>query len=345
MLAVRSDRAPRRWPRRLLTIPGVILALALVSAALPALVVLAFVVDLLRSAGRRTLASVRLVLFFEAFLLAEVFGLALLALTGLVTLGSPARRAEITWPVQRLYTALLMAATRALFSLRFEIEGDDLAAERGPMIVFIRHASIIDTLIPSAFIANRHEVRLRYVLKRELLVDPCLDVAGHWIPNYFAARDGADSPREIESVRALKSGLGQDDGVLIYPEGTRFTAAKRRKIIERLLRSDPAAAARAEGLKHLLPLRHGGALALLDAAPSCDALFVGHSGLEGFASIADIWAGALVGRTVHIKIWRERAAAIPDTEEARIAWLEARWQRLDDWILSLEAPALEPAHA
>ena len=345
MLAVRSDRSPRRWPRRLLTIPGVILALALVSAALPALVVLALVVDLCRANGRRTLASVRLVLFLEAFLLAEVFGLAILGATALVTLGSPARRAEITWPVQRLYTSILMAATRTLFSLRFEVEGDDLAAEGGPMLVFIRHASIIDTLIPSTFVANRHEVRLRYVLKRELLVDPCLDVAGHFLPNYFAARDGVDTPGEIEAVRALKSGLGPADGVLIYPEGTRFTARKRRKIIERLLRTDPAAAARAEALGHLLPVRHGGALALLDAAPSCDVIFIGHTGLEGFASITDIWAGALVGRTLRIKIWRERAATIPDTEEARLAWLHARWQRLDDWITTLETPALEPAHA
>ncbi|MFT3775707.1 MAG: 1-acyl-sn-glycerol-3-phosphate acyltransferase [Minicystis sp.] len=287
----------------------------------------------------------RLVLFLEAFLAAEVFGLALLAVTGLVTIGSPARRAEITWPVQRLYTSVLMAATRALFSLRFEVEGEAHAAEGGPMLVFIRHASIIDTLLPSSFIANRYKIRLRYVLKRELLLDPCLDVAGHWLPNCFVARDGADTPREIEAVRALKADLGAADGVLVYPEGTRFSAGKRRKIIERLLRSDPESAARAERLKHLLPLRTGGALALLGAAPACDVIFVAHTGLEGFASIADIWAGALVGRTVRIKLWRERAAAIPDGDEARLAWLHDRWQQLDDWIAEGEPAPLEPAYA
>jgi hypothetical protein len=58
-------------------------------------------------------------------------------------------------------------------------------------------------------------------------------------------------------------------------------------------------------------VRRGGALALISAAPACDVLFVGHAGLEGFASVADVWSGALVGRTIRLKFWRERAASIP----------------------------------
>jgi hypothetical protein len=92
-------------------------------------------------------------------------------------------------------------------------------------------------------------------------------------------------------------------------------------------------------------VRPGGALALLSAAPSCDVLFVGHSGLEGFASIADIWAGALVRQTVRVKFWRERAATIPEGREAQLAWLDARWQRLDDWLASLAPAPLVEAYA
>jgi 1-acyl-sn-glycerol-3-phosphate acyltransferase len=326
----------RRWRRRLLTIPAIVLALGLVTGTLPALVLFALIFDLVRPVGRRTFVSIRLVVFLEVFLLAEVLGLAVLGFVWLATLGSPARREANTWTVQRLYTGALFSAVKALFALRIAAEGAELAAEGGPVVVMVRHASVVDVLIPAVFIANRHRIELRYVLKRELLFDPCLDVAGHFLPNHFVARDGADSQREIDAVRALKAGIGAQSGVLIYPEGTRFTEGKRAKALARL-RDDPAALARAERLRHVLPVRPGGPLALLEAAPACDVLFVGHHGLEGASSIADIGSGALVGGTVRLKFWREDAASIPDGRDARLAWLAARWERLDDWIASVAA--------
>jgi 1-acyl-sn-glycerol-3-phosphate acyltransferase len=326
-----ADTFLRRLRRRAVSIPGVVLALAVTTAMLPVLAVLAAILDLARPAGRRTFASVRLVLFLEAFLLAEVVGLALLGLVWLSAPVSAARREALTWPVQRFYTRAQLASVKALFALRFEVEGAEHAAAGGPMLVLVRHASIIDALLPSIFIANRHRIHLRYVLKRELLVDPCLDVAGHFLPNAFVARDGADSAREIEAVRALKAGIDARSGVLLYPEGTRFSARKRDRLLDRL-RDDPPALSRARALRHVLPVRPGGALALLDAAPACDVVFLGHAGLEGFASVADIWAGALVGATVRLKLWREPADTIPATAEARRAWLDACWQRLDDWL-------------
>jgi 1-acyl-sn-glycerol-3-phosphate acyltransferase len=325
------EPAARRFGRRLVTIPAVFLALGFVTFSLPALVLLALIIDLARPIGRRTLVSVRLVLFLEAFLMAEAFGLGLLGLTWLLTLGSSSRREALSWPAQRLYTGMQMASAKALFALRFETEDAELAAKGGPVLVMVRHASIVDVLIPAVFIANRHRLELRYVLKRELLVDPCLDVAGHFLPNHFVARDGADSQREIDAVRALKAGIGERSGVLIYPEGTRFTEGKRKKALSRLSH-DPAALARAERLRNVIPVRPGGPLALLEAEPRCDVLFVGHHGLEGSATIADIWSGALVKKTVRLKFWREPGASIPADRDAQIAWLTARWQRLDDWL-------------
>ena len=64
-------------------------------------------------------------------------------------------------------------------------EGDLCSVAGGPLIVFIRHSSTIDTLIPTELITRRHGLKLRFVMKTELLADPCLDVAGHWVPNYF----------------------------------------------------------------------------------------------------------------------------------------------------------------
>lgn len=331
-----------RLRRRALTVSGITLALGLVTALLPALLALALVVDLLRPMGRRTFASVRLVLMLESYLFTEVFGLCSLAFCWLTTLGSPGRRATRTFAVQRLYTGMHFAAVRRLFALRLVVEGGELARPAGPVVVLVRHASIIDTLLPAALIANRHGTELRYVVKRELLVDPCIDVAGHWLPTVFVARDGADSHRAIEAVRSLKKGLPDNGGVLLYPEGTRFTQGKRRRAIERLA-DDPIARAQAERLRHLLPLRMGGVQALLDADPPCDVLFVGHAGLEGFSFIRDIWAGELLGRTIRVKLWRESAATVPTDRDARLAWLADRWQRLDDWLA--EVATAEPGRS
>jgi 1-acyl-sn-glycerol-3-phosphate acyltransferase len=323
----------RRYARRAITIPAVVLSLIAILAALPVLLPLAFLVDLARSAGRRSFVSARLVLFGVCFLATEVLGLGLLLGVWFSSLGRPRLRAERTWPVQRWYTAMHYVALRSLFRLRFEVDGDE-AATPGPLLVLVRHASIIDSLVPAVFIANVHRMRLRYVLKRELLVDPCLDLAGHWLPNRFVARDGADTAREVEAVRALKSGLAPDEGVLLYPEGTRFTPEKRRRVLERL---DGVARERAERLQHLLPIRPGGALALLDVPPACDVLFIGHHGLEGFAHVADVMRGALVGRTVRLRFWRVRASSIPAGADARLAWLAEEWQRMDDWLSAEEA--------
>ena len=89
---------------------------------------------------------------------------------------------------------------------------------------------------------------------------------------------------------------------------------------------------RALKLRHTLPPRPGGTLALLEAAPGCDVLFLVHRGLEGLVSLRDIWRGGLVGLTLEVALWREPAASLPTTPEARREWLWARWQRLDDWL-------------
>ncbi len=312
------------------------MALITILLALPLLLPIALVADLVRAAGRRSLVSVRLLLFGVCFLITEVIGLVLLFFVWLSTPWRPGLRAARTWPVQRWYTAMHFRALRGIFRLRFEVDGEE-AATPGPLLVLVRHASIIDSLVPAVFLANVHHLRLRYVLKRELLLDPCLDLAGHWLPNRFVARDGADTRREVDAVRSLKSGLEADEGVSLYPEGTRFTPGKRLRVVEKLT---GVARARAEQLQHLLPIRPGGVLALLDAPPACDVLFVGHHGLEGFAHVADILRGELVGQTVRLRFWRVPAKSIPAQAGARLDWLAHEWQCMDDWLSAQDAANL-----
>jgi 1-acyl-sn-glycerol-3-phosphate acyltransferase len=319
--------------RRLRTIPPLVLGLLLVTALLPALLVVGMAIDLGRWAVSRVPpTATRLALFLWVYLAAEVAGLAGLA-AAWVASGGGRRDAwlrDLTWRLQETWAASLFGAVRALFGIRIEMMGGEEAAP-GPVIVLVRHASIVDNLLPANLIARPHGIRLRYVLKRELLADPCLDVAGRRLPNYFVRR-GTGEARELERVRALAHGLGTDEGVLIYPEGTRFTPERRARAIVRIAERDPQLAARAERLRHLLPPRLGGIGALLDGAPAADVVLVAHHGLDGLRLVSDVWRGGLVGLVVRVRMTRVPRAAVPVAGPDRTAWLYDLWQEVDDWL-------------
>lgn len=207
----------------------------------PLWVLLALIGDVALGRWRR-LAATRVALLFPVSLAIECVGLMLLGLVFLTTLGSPSRRATATWHVQQVYTRAHLLVVAHAFALRFEVQGDALV-KPGPLLVFIRHASLLDVLLPGAFLAAKHGLRLRYVLKRELFLEPCLDVAGHWLPNHFVARDGVDTARELDAISALAKHLKPSDGVLLYPEGTFFSPSKRERAITRGNASDRTACA------------------------------------------------------------------------------------------------------
>lgn len=321
--------------RRLVSVPRIFLALALASALLPALLLVAACID-----ARRALrpgpppAVLRLVALAWFFLLMEVAGVLWLGAVWLgAGLGGPGRRRrmlEWTALVQRIWVGALFHAARVLFSLTWEIAGDRDASP-GPVLVFIRHASLADVLLPTVFLTARHGLRLRFVLKRELLADPCLDIAGNRLPNCFVGRGGQDSEAEIAGVCALARGLSARDGVLIYPEGTRFTPTRRARALDRLRQERPDLHARAQGFAHVLPPRLGGPLALLDSAPHADVVFFAHQGLEGAALLGDIWRGGLLGRRLRMRLWRVPRARIPAEHEARVQWLYEQWQAVEDF--------------
>jgi 1-acyl-sn-glycerol-3-phosphate acyltransferase len=118
----------------------------------------------------------------------------------------------------------------------------------------MRHVSTADTLLPVLLFSRRHGVRLRYVMKRELLWDPCLDVVGQRVPSAFVRRDSGQPEREVALVVELGRGLGPRSGVLVYPEGTRFTAEKRLRALERIAASNQSyLLERAGALEQVLP--------------------------------------------------------------------------------------------
>jgi len=219
------------------------------------------------------------------------------------------------------------------------VEGET-SIGRGPLFVFARHASLADTLLGPVLLTQRHGLALRYVLKRELLWEPCIDVVGQRLPNVFVWRGGSASERDVAAVQELARGLEGHAGVLIYPEGTRFTAERRARILADLeARGEVERAARAAALQHVLPPRIGGVRGLLEARPDLDVVFCAHVGLDGAARLGDFWRGALIGRELHVRYWRVAAGDIPRDPAGCADWLEGEWSRLDAWIGTVRPPA------
>ncbi|MDQ2676940.1 MAG: lysophospholipid acyltransferase family protein [Actinomycetota bacterium] len=336
-----------RIVRRVRGIALELIAFVLVTVLFPVLLFGALAVDLaLWLRRRKPWVGVRLVAFLWWFLFGEMR--ALVTLLGIwIATGGPfgldsLRRRVFLYRLRVHWASSHLHGIRVLFGLRFEIEGIESAAP-GPMIVMMRHASIIDNMLPDTIVARTHGIGLRYVIKRELQMIPTIDIGGRWVPTNFVRRASGDAESEIRRLLLLTENLHAGEGILIYPEGTRFTPAKLERAQEIVRERQPELAAAADRLEHLLPPRLGGPLALIEAAPEVDVVFCGHVGFDGFQHISDIWAGELVGSVIGIKFWRVPAAEIPRDEAARAEWLFGEWERMDRWTDSkLERSAAEP---
>jgi len=317
------------WARRAITITFCVLLWLLLIAGFPVLLVLGALIDLVR-AGPWIIT--RCSLFFPFYFTCEVIGILASFLTWLasgVWIGASRQRfLDWNFALQRWWAGTLCRGALRIFDITIEVEGTDELRD-GPIIVFLCHASVADTLLPAVFIANPNGLKLRYVLKHELLWDPCLDIVGNRLPNSFVRRSSGDSYRVLE----LMKDLGPFDGVIVYPEGTRFSEAKRKLIIEQLERKgETYLCEKARMLNNVLPPRLGGPLNLLERNESADVVFCAQFGFDGVVDMRDSLKGSLVGRTVKVRFWRVPFEAIPKTRAERKDWLFDNWMRVDEWI-------------
>ena len=315
------------WRRRLISIPLLSLLTALLWGALPLWIAISLLIDLVRP---RRMAATRTLLFFGIYLACECAGVAAAGALWLWPMDRAAFLAQ-NYRLQWWWNSALFQAGLRCYAMRVEERWDSpeagLAAR--PVLVFIRHTSTADTVLPVSVFSCRHGVRLRFVLKEELRWDPCLDIVGGRLPNAFVRR-GGDAAANLTRVRGLADGLGQGDGVLIYPEGTRFTPGKRARLLERL---SGAERERAAELQHLLPAHPGGPAALLEAVgPDADVWFCGHTGYEAAGSFTELINGRLIGQTVRMRFWKVSASEIPSDAEGRRAWLHGQWREMDRWV-------------
>lgn len=326
--------SPMRNPltRRLITVPATLALTVTLVVLAPVALPLMVIVDLLRLRPR--LPLVRGWIFAIAYGVLECAMLVVVAIMwvvsgfGLALKSGPSRRAHRA--LQRWWVGRLLALLSSVLGLRFSIEGVEHLTP-GPLMVLGRHVSLVDTLFPALALSDSG-LSLRYVLKRELEVVPLLDVVGHRLPNYFADRSGTDTEGELAALSRLASDLGQNDSVVIFPEGTRGTEEKRARAVERLGEHHPELVDRAAALRHTMPPRWGGTFALLDAAPEADVVVFAHHGLAGLRGLRAILAALPFRRPVTVELWRIPRCDIPDGHAERLEWLFDLWTRLDVWV-------------
>lgn len=325
--------------RRLITIPTVVTLFLAVTALSPVLVLVGGAVDAARwLLNRKPLVTLRSLAFLWLYLLGQLWALGALLATALLP---PASKARVTYKLQEIWAGWNLNALKYLFAIEIDVTGSD-AILPGPIVVLSRHASMVDTLLPARLIAKPSGLRLRYVLKKELLADPALDIAGNRVPNAFIDRTSREASERL-AIKELAHDLGSDEGVLIYPEGTRFSERKLRRIQRRAPAGNGTVATITKRLRHVLPPRPGGTLALLDATMA-DVVVLAHRGLEGLATVREIWSGNLVGSRIDVSIWRVPRSSVPQARADRVEWLYRLWAEVDDWVTSMdpfvgEAPA------
>lgn len=316
-------RAVSSTGRRLASISGLLIAALGLLVLIPVWLPLAALADAVR--GRWRLPLVRLLLFGLGWAWLELAGV-VIAFGLWITGQRRNRRAH--YRLQTWWAANVLGVLQASTGIRVHAEHVE-CLRPGPVVLLCRHASLADSLVSAWVLTSLAGMRPRYVLKRELLADPCLDIVGNRLPNHFLDRQATDSGEELEALTRLSTGMGADDVAVIFPEGTRSSPTKRQRAIEKLDERDPERARRLRPLQHLLPPRPAGSAALSAGAPDADIVIGWHTGFDGLDTFAGILKHlAHKPPPVRFDLRRVPRADVP-SGAAFAEWLDTVWLQAD----------------
>ncbi|MBJ7369646.1 MAG: 1-acyl-sn-glycerol-3-phosphate acyltransferase, partial [Ilumatobacteraceae bacterium] len=263
------------WVRRPITGLGVFLIAIVLTVTLPLWAIVTMVVDAVR--GRVRFPISRLIAFATCWAWLETSGLVVALF---LFFSGRGRSVSAHYALQTWWCRSLIQALGFTVGLQISVEGAENVGV-GPFVAFCRHASLADSIMSSWVVASHVGLRPRFVLKKELKIDPCLDILGHRLPNYFVDRESSDIAGELQGIEQMAAGLGVKDCAVIFPEGSRASAKKRVRALERLRERSPQRAETLAGLKYLIPPKPAGANALLSAVPEANVLTMWHSGFDG----------------------------------------------------------------
>lgn len=314
----------------MVAVPLVLIAAVGGTVLSPLLALAAVSFDL--AAQRRKWPTVRLlalalpILWLELAAIAQAVGLWLFFIGRLRSPASLRRHNRI----EQWWVGSVVGVARHTIGLRFDVTGSTPASTL-PVIAMGRHASHADAFLPAWVLGTRQRRNLRYVIAEGLTWAPAFNLFGSRLPNVFVNRDKSHAPADFSPITRLAATAGDHDAIVIFPEGQFFTPTRHERAIARI--TDPVQAARARRLRHLLPPRPGGTIALLDAAPDADVMVIAHAGLERFQTALDFWRNVPIPEPVVVDIRHIPAADVPRHDpDATVRWLTDVWQDMDDWI-------------
>lgn len=311
--------------RRFLTISAVVVITALLVILAPLLIV----VSLLASVFPNFRTAPHSLAFIYWFVICEWIGLARFVWVYTLYRNKPVFLQRLR-DIQFWWAQALFDLGKWVFELKIEVRGNDALKGRCA-ILLSRHTSMADTVLPLLYFGKARVESLRYVLKQELQYFPCLDIGGNLLPNVFVDRSGADSATAVAAVSELVATAGDEESVLIYPEGTRFTQAKHDALGEKR----PQLREQLERWPSLLPLRLGGVSAMLANNPGKDLVFLAHVGFEGSANVHDLLSGGWLRQRVILQFWRIPYADIPKGDATEFLFSE--WDKMQGVVNELKA--------
>lgn len=329
---IQTEPFASRWKRRARTIPTMLATTAAGIIGFPFIVAGATIADLARLRFR--LPTVRVALFVIQYglndsaeiLLAPIYWL-LAGFGTRLTSPSSIRRHE---RLQAWSVALLARRAERLLGVRLDLDAPSLEAlTPGPVIVLCRHVNIVDSSLPT-LLYQRLGYRTRGVIMAELLADPGFDLIYGRTGSVFVPRDNGAEARALIG----QMGLDADDhtAVVIFPEARLFRPDLRDRFLARTSDTDPERGRRLGRLRHVLPPRPGGVIALLDAMPDADVVVIAHAGLDAYPTFAELARAVPLQEPIRVTAWRTRAADIPTGGAERAAWLDDHWLRVDAWV-------------
>ncbi|NKC01785.1 MAG: hypothetical protein GKR90_25250 [Pseudomonadales bacterium] len=300
--------------RRVIGITLVLLATITLIPIAPIVILVCFLIA--RSTSLKSLD--RAVLFAYGFLFFEIAGISLLIWAG-VRHRDPAIVQAKSYDVQRWWASGLFNMASRLFNLSFKVTGHDAINGAGAILIS-RHTNIADNIFPIVFVSAPRNEPVRYILKKELMNIPSLDIGGHRLPNLFIDRSGVQTENELRRVRELMRTCSEADSLLIYPEGTRFSPKKQQAIAQR-----PGMLEQTQRWPSLLPPRLGGIGAILEENQNKDAVFLCHNGFEGSGGFYDLLDGSWINKDIELRFWRIPFAEIgPDSQ----TFIFTQWDRM-----------------
>ena len=310
-----------RLKRRSISVSALLVVAVSATMSAPIWIGVAVVIDAVRLRWRFPLA--RLLLFGWYWSIIECAGV---LISFALWISGQSNNQVLHYRLMGWWAGKLMTGLRITMSASIDVDDSDSFGE-GNAVVLCRHASLADSLVSAWVICTTRGLSPRYVLKRELLWDPCLDIVGLRVPNYFVDRGSHQSTNELAAVTRLSADLAISDVAVIFPEGTRSSDAKRKRAVEKIRDQSPERLAATEGLRHLIPVRPSGTLALLDGASGADLVIAWHTGFDGLSTFGGVITA--LGRSDVQIVFRARRLQRSSLPDVNVAWLDDIWAKMD----------------